>query len=80
METVSVTISKENHFTYGRCNLPKEGEFIKLRSNGRRIKRVCLKVTYSGYDSIKAKKVYKPAPKSVLKNKSIFSKVKMQIV
>ncbi len=80
MNTVNITISKKDHYTNGRYNLPKEGELIKLRSDGRLIKRVKLMVTYSGYNSIKAKRVYKPAQKSTLKKKSIFSKFKMQIV
>lgn len=77
---MNITISKEDHYVSGRYNLPQKGEFIKLRSNGRLLKRKLLKVVYSDYDSIKAKTVYKPVPKSTLKNKSIFSKVKMSIV
>lgn len=73
-EVVTIKIRHEER---GR-NTFEVGQLIKVKSI--RSKRMFIKITEGGYQSGKGVSVYKPSPKSKLRNKSKFSKFKATIV
>lgn len=78
-ENKSVTITLSSGDYYQRKPFLKVGELVKFtRMKGK--KRIWAKVTQSTYNEAKLKSVYRPAPKSNLNKKSIFSKKKGEII
>lgn len=77
-ETVTITLNKESHYNHLQPAI-KTGELIRFTSR-KKYKRFFLECIYGGYGEATLKTVYKPSPKSRLKYKTIFSKIKCKII
>ena len=79
-ETVTVTLSPDNYFGGNNFNPFNLGQIIKIKQH----KRYCLQIrdisTEPTQHTIAMVRVINPAPKSRLRNKTIFSKVKVRII
>lgn len=73
-EGITITIQHEHR----KRNTFETGQLIKVK--GIKSKRIFIKVTQGGYYDAKGVSVYKPSPKSKLRNKSKFSKFKATII
>jgi len=73
-EGITITIQHEHR----KRNTLETGQLIKVKWI--KSKRIFIKVTQGGYYDAKGISVYKPSPKSTLRNKTKFSKVKATII
>lgn len=79
-ETVTIQITKENHYDWNVRNPFNICGIIKIKGQ----KRFCFEIQDTSKEpyqhTISMVTVYKPSPKSRLKAKTIFSKIKCKIV
>ena len=79
-ETVTIQLTKESHYNAANNNPFNIGGIIKIKGQ----KRFCFQIIDPSAalykHTISMVTVYKPSPKSVLKNKSIFTKVKNKLI
>lgn len=77
-KSVTIKLSSENYYNPHKpfLNVGQLIKFTKMRGK----KRMWVKVTESNYEGAKLTSVYRPAPKSNLNKKSVFSKKKGEII